>query len=131
MSRVALDFPPEAVLAGAALLPLASIGFVHALRALAYLFPLEHNVFRRPSNGLHEHVASGQRSWRHWLLALLAGVQAAVWAAYSIKTGVIGGSHLWRLAVECALVSIGWVSGLSSSDWWQMEWDDGQTEPKR
>ncbi len=115
MSRVALDVPPELLLGAAVILPLGSITLVYTLKTLGYLVPLKKNVFNSPTDGLDPvpYVHSGHRSWKHALLTILAGAQAAVWAVYSIKTGVQGGSGVWQWAVGMGLVSLGWVSALS------------------
>lgn len=112
MSRVALDVPPELLLGAAVVLPLGSIALVYALSLVGYLFPLKLNPFRSPTDGLDPvpYVHSGHRSWKHWLLALLAAAQAVGWAVYSIKTGITGGTKTWEWAVGFALVSVGWVS---------------------
>jgi len=112
MSRVALDVPPELLLTAAVILPLGSIALVYTLKLLGRLVPLKKNIFSSPTDGLDPvpYVHSGQRSWKHWLLALLAGAQAAVWAVFAIWTGVAGKSNTWEWAVGYGLVSLGWVS---------------------
>jgi len=115
MSRVALDVPTEVLLAGAAIIPTVSILFVYLLKVLGYLVPLKRNVFSSPTDGLDPvpYIHSGQRTWKHCLLAFLAAAQAAAWAFYSVWTGVSGRSDTWQWAVGFALVSVGWVSASS------------------
>lgn len=112
MSRVALDLPPELLLAGAALLPLASIAWAYLLELVHRVVPPDRNPFTYPNggNGPVPYVHSGRRTWKHWLLAVVAGAQAAVWAVYSVKNGVQGGTKEWEWAVGMGLVAAGWVS---------------------